>query len=67
MSSKRLVKIREGKTDLMVPEGFCGKGPGKATGEVFYNRQMEFSRDVSVMVGRAVLGKDSTARRRRTG
>ena len=61
MRSKGLVNIREGKTDLMVPEGFCGKGPGKTTGEVFYNRQMEFSRDVSVMVGQKVLERGSRA------
>ena len=47
--------VREGTTDLLVPESFCKKGPGTKTGVVFYNRQMEFSRDVSVMVGREVF------------
>ena len=58
MKKEELVTIREGTTELMVPQGFCGKGPGKATGEVFYNRQMEFSRDVSVMLGTATLSED---------
>lgn len=61
MRPNELVRVREGKTDLMVPRGFCGRGPGKATGEVFYNRQMEFSRDVSVMLGQIVLEKGSRA------
>jgi tRNA (guanine26-N2/guanine27-N2)-dimethyltransferase len=59
--TKELVKIREGRTDLMVPAEFCTKGPGKATGDVFYNRQMEFSRDVSVMLGPIVLEKGARA------
>jgi tRNA (guanine26-N2/guanine27-N2)-dimethyltransferase len=49
------VKINEGTTELMVPESFCRKGPGTKTGEVFYNRQMEFGRDISVMLGREVF------------
>lgn len=53
-----MVRIREGVTDLMVPSGFCSKGPGKATREVFYNRQMEFSRDVSVMLGKVAFDSD---------
>lgn len=39
----------------MVPADFCRKGPGRSTEEVFYNRQMEFSRDISVLLGRIVL------------
>jgi tRNA (guanine26-N2/guanine27-N2)-dimethyltransferase len=50
-------KVTEGTTDLLVPEGFCRKGPGARRGEVFYNRQMEFGRDVSVMFGRASFGE----------
>ncbi|UCE91798.1 MAG: hypothetical protein JSV90_01195 [Methanobacteriota archaeon] len=61
MSTKDLVRIREGATDLMVPRGFCGRGPGKASGDVFYNRQMEFSRDVSVMLGSVALEEGSRA------
>ncbi|MGQ9587346.1 MAG: N2,N2-dimethylguanosine tRNA methyltransferase [Thermoplasmata archaeon] len=49
------VKVREGTTDLLVPEGFCNRGPGRQTGEVFYNRQMEFGRDISVIVGREIF------------
>lgn len=47
--------VTEGTTELLVPGDFCRKGPGTRTGEVFYNRQMEFSRDVSVLFGRAVF------------
>lgn len=47
-----LVKVREGTTELLVPEEFCKKGPGTKTGQVFYNRQMEFGRDISVVFGR---------------
>jgi len=50
-----LVQVREGITDLLVPEGYSKRGPGTKTGEVFYNRQMEFGRDISVIVGREVL------------
>ncbi len=50
-----LVQVREGVTDLLVPEGFSKRGPGTRTGEIFYNRQMEFGRDISVIIGREVL------------
>lgn len=50
-----LDRVHEGSTDLLVPRSFCRKGPGKNTGEVFYNRQMEFGRDVSVVLARAVF------------
>lgn len=49
------VKVKEGTTDLLVPESFNRNGPGTRTGEVFYNKQMEFGRDVSVMFGREVF------------
>lgn len=55
MNPSGLAKVIEGTTELLVPEEFCRKGPGTRTGEVFYNRQMEFGRDVSVMFGRAVF------------
>lgn len=55
MKSQQLVKVREGATDLIVPADFCRRGPGTSTEEVFYNRQMEFSRDISVLLGRAML------------
>ncbi len=50
-------EIREGSTRLLVPSGFCEKGPGRNTGEVFYNRQMEFGRDVSVMLSSVLLDR----------
>jgi len=55
LNSSGLATVREGVTDLLVPEGFSQKGPGTRTGEVFYNRQMEFGRDISVMFGRVAL------------
>jgi len=50
-----LVTVREGTTDLLVPEGYSRRGPGTRSGEVFYNRQMEFGRDISVILGREFL------------
>ncbi len=50
-----LVAVREGITDLLVPEGYSKHGPGTRTGEVFYNRQMEFGRDISVILGRELF------------
>ena len=41
--------ITEGGTDLIVPETHSLRGPGKRVGSVFYNRQMAFNRDISVM------------------
>jgi len=55
-----LEKVREGTTDLFVPVDFSKKGPGTRTGEVFYNRQMEFGRDISVIFGRAVFAQGQT-------
>lgn len=55
MSPSSLITVREGTTELLVPDSFNRKGPGSRTGEVFYNRQMEFGRDLSVMVGRAMF------------
>lgn len=55
MMQDGLVKVREGVTDLIVPDSFNRKGPGTKTGLVFYNRQMEFGRDLSVIFGREVF------------
>lgn len=55
MTLSELIKVREGVTDLLVPGNFCRKGPGSRTGEVFFNRQMEFGRDLSVIFGREVF------------
>lgn len=55
MTSSGLVKVREGTTELLVPEGFSKRGPGTKTEDIFYNKQMEFGRDVSVMLGREVF------------
>jgi tRNA (guanine26-N2/guanine27-N2)-dimethyltransferase len=39
----------EGRTQLLVPEARTESGPGKRQGRVFFNQQMGFNRDVSVM------------------
>jgi len=44
------VVIKEGSTELYVPEQHSNKGPGKRIGRVFFNDQMSFNRDVSVML-----------------
>ena len=46
--------IREGSTDILVPLRHSTRGPGKITGPVFFNEQMSFNRDVSVMLLRAL-------------
>ena len=47
------MRIREGPTELLVPEEHSAGGPGKINGSVFFNEQMAFNRDVSVMFLRA--------------
>ncbi len=44
-----LDEVMEGGTRLLVPRSRTEKGPGTIQGSVFYNRQMSFNRDVSVM------------------
>jgi len=52
-------EIIEGETRLIVPSEHSKGGPGKITGSVFFNEQMAFNRDVSVMFLRA-LNNDVT-------
>jgi tRNA (guanine26-N2/guanine27-N2)-dimethyltransferase len=47
------VLIREGATELYVPSVHSEKGPGKRIGRVFFNDQMAFNRDVTVMLLKA--------------
>ena len=47
------VQIQEGPTRLIVPEDHSAGGPGKINDSVFFNEQMAFNRDVSVMFLRA--------------
>ena len=47
------VRIQEGKTAIIVPHDHSSGGPGKINGSVFFNEQMAFNRDVSVMFLRA--------------
>ena len=46
-------QIQEGPTKILVPEDHSAGGPGKINGSVFFNEQMAFNRDVSVMFLRA--------------
>lgn len=46
--------IIEGSTVLAVPENRSLRGPGTRGGDVFFNEQMAFNRDVGVMLLRAV-------------
>jgi tRNA (guanine26-N2/guanine27-N2)-dimethyltransferase len=55
------VIIHEGSTDIIVPELHSSGGPGKKQGGVFFNEQMAFNRDVSVMFLRAIGGDLSVA------
>ncbi|MBO4569136.1 MAG: N2,N2-dimethylguanosine tRNA methyltransferase, partial [Candidatus Methanomethylophilaceae archaeon] len=48
------VLIREGSTDILVPSDHSVHGPGSIKGSVFFNEQMAFNRDVSVMLLRAL-------------
>ncbi|MDR0334718.1 MAG: tRNA (guanine(10)-N(2))-dimethyltransferase [Methanomassiliicoccaceae archaeon] len=52
-----ITEIAEGRTRLIIPAEHSKGGPGKRTGQVFFNEQMAFNRDVSVMFLRA-LDKD---------
>jgi len=54
------IRIKEGGTELFVPDNFSSGGPGKITDQVFFNKQMAFNRDVSVMLLRS-LDKEMTA------
>lgn len=47
------VLIKEGATEFYVPSVHSEKGPGKRVGRVFFNDQMAFNRDVTVMVLKA--------------
>lgn len=53
----KLIKIKEGKTDLYVSNESIAhlKGPGTSKTAVFFNPVMEFSRDVSVLVMREFI------------
>jgi tRNA (guanine26-N2/guanine27-N2)-dimethyltransferase len=53
------VQIVEGGTKLLVPENHSSGGPGKILDTVFFNEQMAFNRDISVMFLRA-LGRHMT-------
>ncbi len=52
----RLVELTEGRTKLIVPDFKAFKGPGSSKMPVFYNPNMEFNRDVSLIVNQAYIG-----------
>ncbi|MFA6680330.1 MAG: tRNA (guanine(26)-N(2))-dimethyltransferase [Candidatus Methanomethylophilaceae archaeon] len=53
------IQIQEGLTKLIVPVDHSVNGPGRINDSIFFNEQMAFNRDVSVMFLRA-LGKKIT-------
>ena len=55
------IELTEGRTRLLVPEAHSLHGPGTRTDNVFFNEQMAFGRDVSVMFLRAAGGNGITA------
>lgn len=55
----RHIVIQEGETLLSIPAEHSSGGPGKKGSDVFFNEQMAFNRDISVMLLRAV-GEDLT-------
>ncbi|MCL2033072.1 MAG: tRNA (guanine(26)-N(2))-dimethyltransferase [Methanomassiliicoccaceae archaeon] len=48
------VEIKEGGTRLLVPEIHSLRGPGTRTADVFFNEQMAFGRDITIMLLRAL-------------
>ncbi|MDR2698622.1 MAG: N2,N2-dimethylguanosine tRNA methyltransferase, partial [Candidatus Methanoplasma sp.] len=55
------VELTEGRTRLLVPERHSLHGPGTRTSDVFFNEQMAFGRDVTVMFLRALQKNSITA------
>ena len=51
-----VILTKEGGTEFYIPSEFSSGGPGKITSSVFFNRQMAFNRDVSIMLLRAMGG-----------
>ncbi len=50
----KTVVVKEGSTLLSVPSEHSSGGPGKKNSEIFFNEQMAFNRDVSVMLLRSL-------------
>lgn len=59
-SGRHLAEVAEGKVRCMVPEGYNKRGPGSRGREPFYNRQMEFNRDVFISFLRAFARNGDT-------
>jgi N2,N2-dimethylguanosine tRNA methyltransferase len=55
-----MILIKEGSAEFFVPDEHSSGGPGKITDSVFFNEQMAFNRDISVMLLRS-LGRKMSA------
>ncbi len=55
------VELIEGRTKLLVPEQHSSRGPGTRTADVFFNEQMAFGRDVTIMFLKALDKNGITA------
>jgi len=56
-----MILIKEGSAEFFVPDEHSAGGPGKITDSVFFNEQMAFNRDISVMLLRSLDRKMSAA------
>jgi tRNA (guanine26-N2/guanine27-N2)-dimethyltransferase len=54
VDDQHLAEVVEGEVRYLVPERYNRRGPGSRGREPFYNRQMEFNRDVCISFLRAV-------------
>ena len=50
---EEFVELTEGKASFLVPRDYNTRGPGRKSGNVFYNRQMELNRDVCISLLRS--------------
>ena len=53
-----LVRVREGQTEIFVPEHEKGLGPKSSKKDIFYNPAMELNRDISVAFLKAFGGDE---------
>jgi len=49
-----MILIKEGSAEFFVPDEHSSGGPGKITDSVFFNEQMAFNRDISVILLRSM-------------
>lgn len=53
VKEEEYVELTEGRASFLVPSDYNKKGPGRKSGSVFYNRQMELNRDVCISLLRS--------------